>query len=389
MKIVERTMCYGCGACNAICAANAIKMTPDIDGFAYPVVDDTVCVNCGRCQRVCPALQHTKQPYRETGFAIKHRDETVRQASTSGGAFTALADIVLADGGAVYGAAFDDTMRVVHTRIDAADQLDRLRGSKYVQSDMTTAFRSVEDDLKSGRAVLFSGTPCQVEGLVRYLKTKKTDIDRLVTCELLCHGAPSPLVWAEHIRHLEHIRNAKVVGYQARSKVKGWHEHNEQVFYENGKQESQSKLSQNFKDLFYGNYIIRPSCEQCPYAGYPGMADFTIGDCWGIEHTLPAFDDNKGCSLVIPNTPKAEAIFHDMCATLSVAELPVAKQLSYNHYKPITPNPNRAMFWQDFHTHGFAFVTAKYAMDTPKGRLIYGAKKRLRRFLVKLGVLNP
>ena len=389
MTIVEKRACYGCGACNAICAVNAITMQADADGFLYPVIDDAVCVNCGRCKQVCPALQHTEKAYRETGYAVKLKDEAVRANSTSGGAFSALATLVLDQGGAVYGAAYDDAMAVIHARIDSQDDLHRLRGSKYVQSDTDGAFAAVCEDLKAGRAVLFSGTPCQVEGLSLYLAARKVDTEKLLTCELLCHGAPSPLIWAEHIAHIEKVRGKKVVAYHARSKVKGWHEHNEMIVFENGKRESQSKLSQNCKDLFYGNLTIRPSCEQCPYAGHPGAADFTIGDCWGIEYTLPSFDDNKGCSLIIPNTEKAESVWETVSPVFEAAELPIDKQLKYNHYKPITPHPKRAQFWQDFHAHGFAFVTAKYAMDTPKGRLIYGAKKRLRRLLVKLHILNP
>jgi len=389
MNIVEKRACYGCSACVAVCAVNAIQMQADENGFLYPQIDDAKCVSCNRCKQVCPALTYTQKEYRETGFATKLKDESVRAQSTSGGAFSALADYVLTDGGAVYGAAFDEQMKVVHVRVDTADELHRLRGSKYVQCDTNGTFPTVYDDLKNGRAVLFSGTPCQVAGLTYYLNARKADCTKLLTCELLCHGAPSPLIWEEHIRHIEQVRGKKVAAYFARSKVKGWHEHNEMIVYENGSKEHQSKLSQNCKDLFYGNLTIRESCEICPFAGHPGEADFTIGDCWGIEYTLPSFDDNKGCSLIIPNTEKAETVWESVRNAFTVAELPIAKQLKYNHYKPITPHPKRAEFWNDFHAHGFAFVTAKYAMDTPKGRLKYGAKKRLRRLLVKLHILKP
>ena len=387
MNITETIKCFGCGACQQICPKNAISMAPDAEGFLRPEINEDLCVSCGLCQKVCPAESQLLHTGEKKTYALKHKDETVRSKCTSGGAFVALSDAVLAQGGAVYGVVYNESWKAVHTRTTCPQGRDAMCGSKYVQSDCGDTFCQVADDLKNGMSVLYSGTSCQIDGLNHYLKLKNISTETLVTVGLICHGAPSPLMWQEHITHIRAKRRKEIAHYANRSKVRGWHEHNEHITYKDGTKEYYSKLSQNHKDLFYGHLIVRPSCTLCPYAPEPYAADITVADFWGCEDLMPEIDDNRGVSLVIVNSEKGQALL-SRCDDVTLWETDRDKALKHNHYKPCKPNPQRDAFWQDYRQHGYNFVCSKYANDSFRGRLYYGGKKRLRAFLVKLKILH-
>lgn len=383
MKITELEKCVGCGGCAAICPKNAIAMTPDAEGFLRPAVNEELCVTCGLCQKVCPVESVALKTGEKKAYALKHRQESARDKCTSGGAFIALSDAVLAQGGVVYGVIYDEHFRAVHSRAETPAQRDPMCGSKYVQSDTADTFSQVLSDLKQGRTVLYSGTSCQIDGLNHYLQAKNADTERLITVGLICHGTPSPKLWQDHLDKVRRTRKKEIAHYANRSKVRGWHEHNEQITYADGKKEYYSKLSQNHKDLFYGHYIIRPSCSVCPYAAEPTAADITVADYWGVQYVMPQIDDNRGVSLVLTNSEKGNALVEAL-QDVTLWETDRAKALSLNHCKPCKPNPQRAEFWRDYHAHGYDYVCAKYAKDSFSGRILYGGKKRLRALLVKL-----
>ena len=254
-----------------------------------------------------------------------------------------------------------------------------------MQSDPGNTFRQVAEDLKNGKTVLYSGTSCQIDGLNHYLKLKNAPTDSLITIGLICHGVPSPKLWMDHIENIRSLRGKAIRNYENRAKVRGWHEHNECITYENGKKEYYSKLSQNHKDLFYGHLIIRPSCSVCPYAADPSTPDITIADFWGVQYLMPQIDDNRGVSLVLTNNQKADELVCSLQdVTLWDADRDAA--LKHNHTKPCKPNPRREAFWADYKAHGYRFVCAKYANDSFAGRIRYGGKKRLRAILVKLKI---
>lgn len=382
MVITDKAHCFGCTACEAVCQRGAITMTPDEEGFLYPEISDARCVSCGRCQAVCPGVARTIPEGGLSAYAARNNDEAVREQSTSGGVFTALSDAMLARGGVIYGVVQDESLVVRHIRASGEAARDRMRGSKYVQSRMDDAIRRVKADLDAGIPVFFTGTPCQTDGLRRALG----DPEGLLTCNFICHGVPSPRLFFDHVRHLEAVCREKIVAYRHRGKIHGWHEHNECVTFENGRREYQTKRSQNHKDLFCGHYIIRKSCETCPYAGHPGAADLTIGDFWGIERFLPKLDDNRGVSAVIVNTARGAALLEEAQEALSLHAVAVADILRGNHNKPTEANPRRAEFWADYAAHGYDYCRKRYAGDTPAGRLVYFTKKHLRRLLVRLGV---
>ena len=385
MKITDQEKCVGCGACAQVCPKSAIAMKPDEEGFMRPCIDETLCVECGLCQKTCPVESVSLQAGEKKAYALKHKEESARQKCTSGGAFIAISDAVLSSGGVVYGVIYDENFRAVHARAENTAGRDKMCGSKYVQSDPGDTYQQVAEDLKNGKKVLYSGTSCQIDGLYHYLKCKNTDIANLVTIGLICHGVPSPKLWQDHISNIQAKRKKVISGYFNRCKVRGWHEHNECITYEGGKREYYSKLSQNHKDLFYGHYIIRPSCSVCAYAADPSTADITIADFWGVQYLMPELDDNRGVSLVLTNSEKGETLVKSL-QDVNLWETDREKALNKNHVKPCKPNPRREEFWKDYKAHGYNFVCAKYAQDNAKGRILYGGKKRLRAILVKLKI---
>lgn len=383
MIITNREKCVGCGACEIICPKSAVTMKPDEEGFMRPEINEALCVECGLCQKACSAESVTLLAGEKKAYALKHKEGAARNKCASGGAFIALSDAVLQLGGVVYGVIYDEKFRAVHTRAENATERDKMCGSKYVQSDPGDTYRQVAEDLKNGQKVLYSGTSCQIDGLGHYLRCKNADTENLITVGLICHGVPSPKLWQDHLANIEAKRKRHVAGYFNRYKVRGWHEHNECITYENGKKEYYSKLSQNHKDLFYGHYIIRPSCSVCAYAADPSAADITIADFWGVQYVMPEIDDNRGISLVLTNSEKGDTLVQSL-NDVNIWKTDREQALSHNHTKPCKSNPRREAFWEDYRTHGYSYVCAKYANDSVKGRILYGGKKRLRALLVKL-----
>ena len=380
----EKGSCTGCTACESICAKGAVAMRPDTEGFLYPVVDTQSCSGCGLCISVCPIHAEPKRANTPMDcFAAKHTDEKIRLTSTSGGVFTALSDEILSRNGIVYGAAYTQAFDVVHSRASSKEQRDAFKGSKYVQSDLRGIFKQVKKDLQDVKSVLFSGTGCQIAGLNAYLG-KLAEMPTFFTCEILCHAAPSPLMWKEHVRLLETKKKGRLVCYNSRSKAAGWHAHNEQSLFENGKSDYRSKLTQNHKDLFYSHYIIRPACFACKYVGKNRVGDLTIGDFWGIELCLPDFDDNKGISMMMVNSAKGKELLDAVSGSLHLRASTYEDALRVNHGRPARKNPRREMFWQDYYSHGYLYVVKRYAGYSLHGRLLYYIKRIARCFINKI-----
>ena len=390
MIITEKSNCVGCTACEKICPLNAIRMLPDEEGFLYPVIDTDKCVDCGKCKDICPSNRNVVDELIEEAiepkvYAAKIKDEKIRGISTSGGAFSAIAENVLKNKGIIYGAKFDPDFKVVHGRAENADEYGKFRGSKYVQSELGETFNQVKNDLLEERKVLFSGTPCQVAGLYAFLGNTESR-KNLLTCEIICHGAPSPLMWKEHLALIEKEKKSKIIDYKNRSKVAGWNCHNEHFFLENGKSEYKTKLSQNHKDLFYSHYIIRPVCHQCEYAGFPRVADFSIADFWGIENIMPDFYDNKGTSMIVINTQKALDKFEEIKTSFDYRESNVVDAFKNNHKKPSRRNAKREQFWNDYKSKGYLYVVRKYASYSALGKIKLQAKFKIKRIVKIIGI---
>lgn len=306
IKITDKSQCCGCNACVNACPVGCIGVRTDDEGFAYPLADDTVCVDCDLCQKVCPMINQSPARLPLQVFAAINEDQQVRSASSSGGVFTLLATNVLEDGGVVFGAAFDDEWNVVHRECTDIEGLEALRGSKYSQSDTGDSYRSVKRYLDEGRMVLFSGTPCQISGLKKYLGK---DYDRLLTVDVVCHGVPSPLLWKCYLDSLSRRAGECPVAVSFRDKSTGWKSYSFNVTFPFVPPFSQKYTENVFFKYFLSDVSLRPSCYNCNSKAGRSASDITLGDWWGIHKVHPEMDDDRGVSLVMLNTEKGRMAF--------------------------------------------------------------------------------
>lgn len=290
----------------------------------------------------------------EKVYGVKHKSESVRALSRSGGIFTAVTDVVLNDGGAVYGCALNESFLAEHRRAETKAERDLFRGSKYIQSNIGDSYKNAKQDLDSGKTVLFSGTPCQIEGLLNFLTLSRTDMSKLITVDIICHGVPSPMVWSDYLNATADFSSIEAVDFRDKANF-GWRAHFETLTI-NGEQKSSDK----FKKLFYSHLILRPSCFHCNYKNTKRISDITIGDYWRIENIDKAFDDDKGISLVMINTDKGKTYFEKCRKDLIIKEylLPLSIQpaLSRNYRYP----ENRESFWKEYKHDNVLELTEKY-----------------------------
>lgn len=300
--------CCGCGACMAVCHKHAIYMRQDQEGFFYPAVDKKLCVDCGKCLEVCPMkFKEEKQVYNHY-YGAKNADQTVRSRSSSGGIFSILADYVLEKSGSVFAAGYDSDMKVVHMEISKTEDLDLVRRTKYVQSDMNDIYQQIQIGLKEGRWILFVGTPCQTEALRKYLRI---DSDRLILVDLICYGAASPGIWKKYLYYLSRKYKGKINEYYFRDKRNK--DRGQTVSWKNQNGEKVYPLYDDpYCRMYFRSMSLRPSCYQCPFCCIERNSDFTIGDFWGIEKIRPDMEDGMGTSLVIAHSEKAEKIWEEI-----------------------------------------------------------------------------
>lgn len=335
--------CCGCSACFNICPVQAITMQEDREGFKYPKIDERSCINCGKCEKACPVLhaETAGRTLHPAFYAVWNRQDEARLSSSSGGVFRVLAEDVLADGGVVYGAAFDVHNRLRHVRAESADALVPLTGSKYVQSEIGTAFCQVRADLKNERRVLFTGTPCQVAGLYAFLGG---DDANLLTADILCHGVPSPAVFE---RYLESLGVGEKCRIEFRNKDNGWKKYEVVV----GDRGHETFRANAYMKGFLSNLYLRPSCASCRFVGCRRPGDLTLGDFWGAGNFRKRYDDDKGTSLVLLNSPKARSIFQTLQGKFSLAEqVPSDSAVPFNPslVHASKPDARRAAFFDDF-----------------------------------------
>ena len=287
-------------------------------------------------------------------YAAKHRDGEIVKFSQSGGMFTALSDSILENGGIVYGCALTADFTVAHIRAQSKEERDRMRGSKYVQSKLGDTFRNVKADLNNGLQVLFSGTPCQVLGLKKYLQK---DYERLVCVDLVCHGVPSPDVWNSYLKWQKKRHRSEIESVRFRNKeLYGWNSHVETIWYSNGKIENTGI----FRDLFYKHLILRPSCYECRFKNIQRPGDITIADYWGIENVIPQMYDNNGVSLVLVNSTKGEALFEQIKDML-IFQSTTIQEAMQPCLKAAFPKPERRdQFWSDYYKKSFSYIAKKY-----------------------------
>ena len=301
MVVDTPARCTGCAACANACHTGALTLVADQEGFLYPQVDRSRCVQCGACDRACPSLAAYPEAY-----AFWHQDAAVRQQSSSGGAFTALAEYVLAQGGCVFGAAFDyeHDGQVRHIEIENEEDLAKLRTSKYAASTIGEVYRKVRQRLKEGRQVLFSGTPCQAEGL---LSMGVPDRDKLILVDFICHGVPSPRVWREYARIRMENRRLRRVSMR-RQNLSSWERYCLELTDATSRQYLSPLDQDPYLQAFLQDIILRPSCYQCPHRRLARRTDFTLADFWGVDQVMSGWNDHQGTSLVLCHSQRAREI---------------------------------------------------------------------------------
>lgn len=358
--------CCGCTACAAVCPTKALSMVPDEEGFLYPELQAELCVNCDACTEVC---SFQKDYERADGaipseyYAVVHQSDKVQKKSRSGGVFYAMATEILSRGGIVYGVALDAELNARTLRIDHEAALTTLQGSKYVQSDKGDSYSLAKEDLLCGRPVLFSGTACEISGLLSYLRAEKVPTDRLYTCDLVCHGAPSPKVWQDNLDHIAKRLGGRPDTADFRDKCFGWAPH-----IESYQKDGKVVFANRYTSVFYADVALRPSCSECHFCNYDRCADLTLADFWGIERTGLPIDPSRGVSCLMVHTERGKELMEQAKTALTVYPVQKEQTEQPNLKRPSPASAQRSAFWQDYQAHGYLAAAKR----------VYGPKERLK-----------
>ena len=372
--------CCGCGACSQICPRGCITLQEDDEGFLYPVVEQNRCVQCGLCLSACPFHNPQEKVEPKYAFAAIAKDERIRKESSSGGIFSLLAQQTLADDGVVFGAMFDNHWNVIHGYVENVEDLSKLRGSKYVQSVIGNTFVIAKKYLENGRFVLFSGTPCQIAGLNRFLGK---EYEKLLTVDVICHGTPSPKIWRWYLKKLEKEQLRSISAISFRDKDNGWKRYNMSIgFSDSGVVENKSLYHRDnpYMIAFLDNLSLRPSCNMCKAKSGSSHSDITLADFWNVDKVLDGVDDDKGVSLVMVNTAKGLAALNALEGG-SFQSVDYRQAIQYNRAwdSSYPRNPNRNKFFALYRRHERDFED--FVKMEFKQSLVKVLKKKLKQLL--------
>ena len=373
IEIKDKSQCCGCQACSQICPSQAIKIVVDKEGFKYPKVIEESCVHCNLCEKVCPFhSNYVGESAEPKVYAAINKDVETCKKSSSGGVFTVISDWVLKQQGTVYGVEFNPNFKVVHSVARCAEERDRFRGSKYVQSDTKQIYQQVEHDLKEGNMVLFTGTPCQVEALNCYLEVKKVERSNLYTIDNICHGVASPKLWGEYVELLKKQleKDEKIEYISMRSKQNGWRK--QEMVVKTNQRELSPFVNRGFSwnRLFLSLYLTRPSCFSCKFTSFKRPGDLTLADYWNFENAGIDMDDTNGVSIVLVNSEKGEKLFEQVRECLNITESDKKRCWQIHLEFPNNAPSNRSKFWKEYHKLGTEKTLKKYAKGSLMNRFI-------------------
>ena len=376
-QIAPKHMCSGCWACYNTCPVGAINMECDKEGFMYPIIDTDKCIDCGKCKNICPAFKEYCGNKNISAYACINKNEDIRMESSSGGIFSLIAEAVIDKGGAVFGAAFDEEFNVRHIYVENKKDISKLRGSKYVQSDIGDTYKIAENFLKQNRPVLFSGTPCQISGLKAYLGM---DYENLIALDLVCHGAPSQKVFELYLKEMQKKCDASVTNetkIQFRDKISGWYGYSVSIKFDQFNVYCKNKSQDAYMKAYLSNLSLRPSCYNCHNKSVHRQGDVTLGDFWGIKELHPEMFDNKGTSLILINTDKGERIFEEISDNIQAVQVDVESAIKRNTavYKASKMPKTRAKFMASLDTVDFK----KNVEECTKPGIVLRIKKLIKR----------
>lgn len=361
LDIAKTSRCCGCCACADICPVNCIKMVQDMEGFDYPAINQEACVRCGLCEAVCPILNKSEMASgRQAAYACWHRDVTIRLNSTSGGAFSALANTILRHGGYVIAARYTDDFTVKHIQIKKAEKISTLRQSKYVQSHMTGAFSEVKNALSTGADVLFCGTPCHNAALLNFLGERRSN---LTLCDFICRGVISERVYTKYLNYLSEKYRSPVTRVHFKNKQYGWNRFSTCISFENGKQFIADRYHDPYMLLYLReNLSLRPSCYACQFKGIERHSDITLGDFWGVSNFHKDYDNDQGTSAVIVHTEKGDRLIEEAATEMEVHEAEIAEIIPGNACimeSPACPR-ERSKFFAQLEEVSFGEIVNRY-----------------------------
>lgn len=348
IEIKDKRNCTGCFACYSICPKKAIEMKEDKEGFKYPVINRSKCVDCGLCSKVCPVLnkkQIDKREKKPTVYAAWSKKEDVRLDSTSGGIFSELANYFYGNNGYVCGAIYNKHNLVEHIISSNAEDINEIRSSKYLQSDINDIYKKIKEKLEQKKLVLICGSPCQISGLYNFLGK---NYDNLYTCDFICRGMNSPKIFKKYIEDLEDKYMSKVKKIKFKNKIHGWHNFSTRIDFENGKK----YIGGRYVDAYMLGYLkynafMRPSCYECKFKGLPKNSDITLADFWGIEKINLKLDNNKGTSMVLINSEKGKELFDKIKNNIEFEQIKsedVFEQNVCNSYSPKLTETRKKVF---------------------------------------------
>lgn len=385
INISDKSKCCGCTACASVCPKKCISMKEDNEGFLYPNIDNSLCVNCGLCEKICPILNATEEvSFEQQGYIVQNKDEIIRNESTSGGAFSAIAKYIIDNNGIVYGASYDNKFQVIHTKAETINELSKFRNSKYVQSNLKDTFLGVEDYLKKGKLVCYSGTPCQIEGLKSYLRK---DYDNLITVDIVCHAVPSPLIWRKYLEMQQENLKTEFSNIIFRDKHYGY-KYSTMTFKDlNGKKVYTYGIDTDpMLRAFFSNICDRPSCYKCSFKKRYRVSDFTLWDCYVTHRFDKSLDDDKGTSRLLIHSNKGSKIFNEIKSSLSYKFID-SDDLTLGvkeMFQSVESNPKRSQFFEDAHNLSGKQLFSKYFPKTFKVKI----EHFIRIFCYKLGIYD-
>lgn len=379
IEIKEKSQCCGCTACSSICPKKAVVMKQDEEGFMYPIIDKRKCVNCGLCDKVCPVKNVNKEMFEQKAYIVNNKNDEIRKDSTSGGAFTPIAEYVLNQGGVVYGAAFDKNYNVVHTYVDNKESLTILRGSKYVQSFLGDTFKQVKDLLNDNRIVCFSGTPCQIEGLKKFLQK---DYKNLITVDVMCHAVPSPLVWKKYLNYeASKLKGKKIKKVLFRDKSKYGYKYSTMTIKTDKDEYSRGVESDPYLRAFFCDLSDRPSCYDCKFKKQCHVSDFTIWDCFIVDNFDKNLDDDKGTSRILINTENGRNTFEKIKGSFNYTEVQTDSLVKNvkEMLQSVEMNEKRTKFFKDLNEMNEEEFFKKWFPDTIKVKVERTARVTMAR----------